>query len=100
MAAFRQAQVGKWDNLPPNNTLLAHRDYRHVWDAWRWLQTIDRDISATFLNWMPAEKTMRLWRQCAQMWSEGKHLFVECRCYSTTEKFEILPWTSSLLCLK
>lgn len=90
-----EAQViGKWDNLPPNNTLLAHRDYRHVWDAWRWLQTIDEDITSDLYQLDAREKTMRLWQQCAQMWSEGKHLFVEMPLLFDYEKFEILPWTS------
>jgi predicted component of viral defense system (DUF524 family) len=37
--------IGNWNNLPPNNTLLAHRDYRRVWDAWRWLQSLDDDLA-------------------------------------------------------
>ena len=36
--------ISRWDNLPPNNTLLSHRDYRRVWDAWRWLQALDDAI--------------------------------------------------------
>ena len=86
--------IGKWDNLPPNNTLLAHRDYRHVWDAWRWLQTIDEDITSDLSQLDVREKTMRLWQQCAQMWSEGKHLIVEMPLLFDYEKFDILPWTS------
>ena len=86
--------IGKWDNLPPNNTLLAHRDYRHVWDAWRWLQTIDEDIISDLSQLDAREKTMRLWQQCAQMWSEGKHLIVEMPLLFDYEKFDILPWTS------
>lgn len=86
--------IGKWDNLPPNNTLLAHRNYRRVWDAWRWLQTIDEDITSDLSQLDAREKTMRLWQQCGQMWSEGKHLFVEMPLLFDYEKFEILPWTS------
>ncbi|MBC2771010.1 DUF2357 domain-containing protein [Pusillimonas minor] len=86
--------IGKWDNLPPNNTLLAHRDYRHVWDAWRWLQTLDEDITSDLSQLDAREKIMRLWQQCAQMWSEGKHLIVEMPLLFDYEKFEILPWTS------
>ena len=37
--------IGRWENLPPNNTLLSHRDYRRVWDAWRWLQTLEDDTA-------------------------------------------------------
>jgi len=86
--------IGNWDNLPPNNTLLAHRDYRRVWDAWRWLQTIDEDITRDFSQMDSREKTMRLWQQCAQMWSEGKHRFAEMPLLFDYEKFDILPWTS------
>lgn len=86
--------IGKWDNLPPNNTLLAHRDYRHVWDAWRWLQTLDDDITRDLSQLEVREKTMRLWQQCAQMWSEGKHLFAEMPLLFDYEKFEIIPWNS------
>ncbi|MFU8159455.1 cold shock domain-containing protein [Pseudomonas aeruginosa] len=86
--------IGNWENLPPNNTLLAHRDYRHVWDAWRWLQTLDEDITSDLSQLDAREKTMRLWQQCAQMWLDGKHLFAEIPLLFDYEKFEILPWTS------
>ncbi len=85
--------IGKWDNVPPNNTLLAHRDYRHVWDAWRWLQTLDDDITRDLSQLEAREKIIRLWQQCAQMWAEGKHLFAEMPLLFDYEKFEILPWT-------
>lgn len=86
--------IGNWDNLPPNNTLLAHRDYRRVWDAWRWLQALDDDIDRDFLQLEPRNKTMRLWQQCARMWADGKNLFAEMPLLFDYEKFEILPWTS------
>lgn len=85
--------IGKWDNLPPNNTLLAHRDYRRVWDAWRWLQTIDEDITSDLSQLKEREKTMRLWQQCARMWADGQNLFAEMPLLFDYEKFEILPWT-------
>ena len=86
--------IGNWDNLPPNNTLLAHRDYRRVWDAWRWLQTLDDDIARDFSQLETRDKTMRLWQQCARMWAGGKHLFAEIPLLFDYEKFDILPWTS------
>ncbi len=86
--------IGNWDNLPPNNTLLAHRDYRRVWDAWRWLQTLDDDITRDFTQLETRDKTMRLWQQCARMWADGKHLFAEMPLLFDYEKFEVLPWTN------
>lgn len=86
--------IGNWENLPPNNTLLSHRDYRRVWDAWRWLQTLDDDISRDDSQLEAREKTIRLWQQCARMWKDGKNLFAEMPLLFDYEKFEILPWTS------
>lgn len=86
--------MGNWDNLPPNNTLLSHRDYRRVWDAWRWLQTLDDDIAHDFYQIEARDKTLRIWKQCAQMWADGRHLFAEIPLLFDYEKFEILPWSS------
>jgi hypothetical protein len=86
--------IGNWDNLPPNNTLLSHRDYRRVWDAWRWLQTLDDDVAGDLTQLEARDKTMRLWKQCAQMWTGGKHLFAEMPLLFDYENFEILPWSS------
>jgi hypothetical protein len=91
-----EAQViGNWDNLPPNNTLISHRDYRRVWDAWRWLQTLDDDIARDLLQIEARAKTMQLWKQCAKMWTDGRHLFAEIPLLFNHEKFEILPWSST-----
>jgi hypothetical protein len=88
--------IARWDNLPPNNTLLSHRDYRRVWDAWRWLQTLDDDIARDFLQLEARDKTMRLWKTYAQMWDDGSHLFVEMPVFFDFEKFEIRSWFSQL----
>lgn len=86
--------IARWDNLPPNNTLLAHRDYRRVWDAWRWLQALDEDVARDLAQRELRDKTMRLWQQCAQMWAGGKSLFAEIPLLFDYEKFEILPWST------
>jgi predicted component of viral defense system (DUF524 family) len=85
--------IGNWDNLPPNNTLLSHRDYRRVWDAWRWLQSLDHDIARDLAQLEARDKTMRLWKQCAHMWAEGKHLFAEMPLLFDYENFKISPWS-------
>lgn len=88
--------IGNWDNLPPNNTLLSHRDYRRVWDAWRWLQTIDEDIARDFSQVKAREDAMRVWTNYAQMWKKGRHHFVETPILFDYERFEIRPWLSQL----
>lgn len=88
--------IGNWDNLPPNNTLLSHRDYRRVWDAWRWLQTIDEDVARDFSQVKAREDAMRVWTNYAQMWTKGRHHFVEMPILFDYERFEIRPWLSQL----
>ena len=39
------AEIGEWENLPPNNTLLQDKRYRKVWDGWIWIQDIDEQIT-------------------------------------------------------
>lgn len=85
-------EIGRWDNLPPNNTLLSHREYRSIWDAWCWLQSLDDDHARDLSRLASRDQTMRLWTRCARMWSEGQHLFAETPLLFDYENFEILPW--------
>lgn len=39
-------QIGYWQNLPPNNTLLQHKYYRKTWYAWQFLQRLDDFIKS------------------------------------------------------
>lgn len=84
--------IARWDNLPPNNTLLSHRDYRRIWDAWRWLQTLDEDIANDFSQIEAREKTMHLWNEYGKMYSDSTHVFAEMSVFFDYEKFAILPW--------
>jgi hypothetical protein len=86
--------ITRWDNLPPNNTLLSHRDYRRVWDAWRWLQTLDDDIARDFSQLNVRSETMRRWKKCGEMYLAGTDLFAEMPVHFDYEKFEIRPWIS------
>lgn len=88
--------IARWDNLPPNNTLLSHRDYRRVWDAWRWLQTLDDDIARDYSQLEGREKAMRLWSKYGRMYCDGSHLFAEMPILFDYDKFDIRPWLSPL----
>jgi hypothetical protein len=88
--------IARWDNLPPNNTLLSHRDYRRVWDAWRWLQTLDEDIARDFSKLEAREETMRRWSEYGRMYREETHLFADMPVLFDYETFAIQPWVSQL----
>ncbi len=92
--------IARWDNLPPNNTLLSHRDYRRVWDAWRWLQTLDDDIARDFLQLEGRDKTIRLWSDYGRKYFERTYHFAEMPVifdYEKLEKFEIHPLLPQLV---
>jgi len=85
--------ISRWENLPPNNTLLSHRDYRRIWDAWRWLQTLDDDINKDLLDFKARRKTMYRWRyEYGQKYSDRHFLFADMPVCFDYEKFEINPW--------
>ncbi|MDR2596001.1 MAG: DUF2357 domain-containing protein [Treponema sp.] len=87
--------IGRWENLPPNNTLLSHRDYRRIWDAWRWLQTLDDDINKDLLDFKARRKTIYRWSYeygYGQKYFDGHFIFVDMPVYFDYEKFEIKPW--------
>lgn len=38
------AEVRRWENLPPNNTLLSDQNYKKIWHGWNELKKIDERI--------------------------------------------------------
>lgn len=92
--------IAAWDNLPPNNALLSHRDYGRVWDAWRWLQTLDEDIARDFTQHDARARTMQFWSDCGKMWANGSRIFAEMPLLFDFENFRIDPWLSPLPILK
>jgi len=84
--------ISRWENLPPNNTLLSHRDYRRIWDAWRWLQTLDEDINYDLSKIENRSKTIALWRGNEQKYSDGC-IFADMPVYFDYKEFTIEPWT-------
>lgn len=84
--------IGKWDNLPPNNTLLAHRDYRRVWDAWRCLQRLDNDIEKDQKQLDERRDTMRQWTDYGRMYRDGTHLFADMPVLFDYDEFTIRTW--------
>ena len=84
--------IARWENLPPNNTLLAHRDYRRVWDSWRRLQTLDEDIARDFSRLDKRQQTMTRWMEFGRMYREGAHLFAEMPVMFDYEAFSTQAW--------
>ena len=89
--------IGRWDNLPPNNTLLSHRDYRRVWDAWRWLQVLDDNLArdASVLDVRAA--TVEKWVGFGTSYAEGATLFGDMPVLFDYDNFAIETWREPVL---
>jgi len=88
-----QAQaIARWENVPPNNALLAHRDYRRIWDSWRRLQSLDDDIARDLSHLDVRQKTLTKWKDFGRMYREGAHLFAEMPVLFDYENFTIRVW--------
>lgn len=88
--------IGRWENLPPNNTLLSHRDYRRVWDAWRWLQTLEDDTARDLSEVHTRRQTRHRWITHSRIWSEGRHCLADMPVFFDFDTFEIRPWFNSV----
>jgi hypothetical protein len=89
--------ISRWDNLPPNNTLLSHRDYRRVWDAWRWLQVLDDAIDSDFQQFVARVATVKKWNGYGKAYSYGTTLFGDMPVLFDYDKFTITPWLEPVL---
>ena len=38
------AEVRRWENLPPNNTLLSDQNYKKIWHAWNEMKKLDERV--------------------------------------------------------
>lgn len=61
------ASISQWKNLPPNNTLLSHREYRRVWDAWRQLGRIDDETAVDVARIDKIKDGIRFWEDVANL---------------------------------
>lgn len=81
------AAIGRWENLAPNNTLLSHRQYRAVWDAWRWLQSLDEDLNRDWDAVEPRSEAQARWSSGATSFFADQPVFFE------YDDLSITPWT-------
>lgn len=84
-------EIGRWENLPPNNLLLQHRDYRRVWDAWSWTLSIDDDLRRDHGQRLAQWTTMAFWSLVARLEDRPDVRLLEQPCYLDYERFAIEP---------
>lgn len=85
-------EIARWDNLTPNNTLLSHRDYRRVWNSWRWLQSIEGDIDRDMAHLAERKETREKWEGLAKRYADGTTVFADVPIMVDFNAFSIIPW--------
>ena len=66
------AEIGLWQNVPPNNTLLQDRRYRKVWDAWQMLLSLDESIAADAARMRQDLMLALQWQTLAALYRTGR----------------------------
>ena len=93
-------EIARWENLAPNNTLLSHRDYRRVWNSWRWLQSIEEDIENDFANLQKRRDLRTKWDGLAKRYASGNTVYADMPLFVDFNAFDIVPWDDTLPCIQ
>lgn len=56
------AEIARWENLPPNNTLLSDRYYRCIWNGWTRLRSLDELVARDCENIDRILTTIVFWK--------------------------------------
>lgn len=59
--------IGRWNNTPPNNTLLNDKNYRKIWKAHLMLQTLNEQIQKDFDNIKRIQNRALFWLTVAKL---------------------------------
>lgn len=88
--------ISRWENLAPNNALLSHRDYRRVWNSWRWLQSIDDDIDRDLGQLAYRRSIKKRWDGFAETYKGGQTAFADMPVFVDYNAFSIVPWDAAM----
>jgi len=88
------SEISPWRNLPPNNTLLSHVDYRRIWNSWRWLQQLEMQIDQDLRSFDSWAATQKKWCEYADPALRYKTQFANVPILFNYDSFEIRPWTA------
>lgn len=88
------SEIAAWRNLPPNNTLLSHVDYRRIWNSWRWLQQLESRLDQDIQSFDARAATQKKWCEFAEPALRHKTQFANVPILFNYDSFEIRPWTA------
>lgn len=85
------SEIGFWTNLPPNNALLQDKRYRKIWDAWLWLQDIDKKISGDNQRLAQDYLHVIFWSVLSILHQSGRFRLPQQPVIVNWDEFSILP---------
>jgi len=90
-------EIGGWGHLPPNNALLQDRNYRKVWAAWIWLQSLDDNIARDAQGLERDLLKVVFWKTLALLHGTGRFRTVQQPLSLEYDNFEIQPSWSPVI---
>ncbi len=88
--------ISRWENLAPNNALLSHRDYRKVWNSWRWLQSISDDLDRDLSQLAQRRSVKRRWDGYTDAYKGGQTAFADMPVLVDYNAFSVVPWDTTM----
>lgn len=96
-------EIGRWENLPPNNLLLSDKNYRKIWDGWTWLMELDRQMSKDRADINSRMLRMTFWVLAAALHESPGTTFAQLPCLFWMRRLEaepLWPWNREGLYLE
>lgn len=84
-------EIGEWENLPPNNTLLQDKRYRKIWDGWIQIQNIDEFITEDSKRVQRDFLNVIYWNTLSLLHQSGRFRAVQQPISVDYDKFSISP---------
>lgn len=88
--------IARWESYAPNNALISHRDYRRVWNSWRWLQVLGDDIDRDYRCIQERRATKAHWETLGKRYSGNQDAFADMPVTIDYDLFSIRPWDEDL----
>lgn len=86
--------VSRWDNIPPNNTLLQDKNYRKIWDSWVWAQNMDTTIQTDWIKVPEIAASFTYWSIISKLSKSAELRFVQQPFLFVDSIFELKPFVS------
>jgi len=82
-------EIQAWNNLPPNNVLLSDKNYRKMWDSWKYLRDLDENTDKDWKYLTFQYLTVIRWSICSAFQSRCDVRLLDLPIQFNYNKFEL-----------